>query len=57
MIRSLARTLPERFTVLLIALFAASIVRLWLMPLPSSLWVDELSPPSCYASRTTILSP
>ena len=42
MIRSLARTPPERFTLLSIALFAASIVRLWLMPLSSSLWVDEL---------------
>jgi hypothetical protein len=42
MIRSLARTPSERFTVLLTALFAASIVRLWLMPLSSSLWVDEL---------------
>ncbi len=40
--RSLARMSPERFTFLLIALFSASIVRLWLMPLSSSLWVDEL---------------
>jgi hypothetical protein len=42
MIRSQARIPPERITVLLIALFAASIMRLWLMPLSSSLWVDEL---------------
>lgn len=42
MIPSLARTASERFTVLSIALFAASIIRLWLMPLSSSLWVDEL---------------
>jgi Dolichyl-phosphate-mannose-protein mannosyltransferase len=42
MIRSPARTLPERFTILSIALFTASIARLWLLPLSSSLWVDEL---------------
>jgi hypothetical protein len=42
MIRSVARNLPARFTLLLTALFAACIVRLWLMPLSSSLWVDEI---------------
>ena len=37
-----ARSSRDYFTFPLVALLAASIIRLWLMPLPSSLWVDEI---------------
>ncbi len=37
------RSLPVRtWLALLLTVFAACIVRLWLVPLPSSFWVDEL---------------
>jgi len=42
---SFARALgnkPARATWVLVALLAACIVRLWLVPLPSSFWVDEM---------------
>jgi mannosyltransferase len=35
-------TVRARFTVALSTLLAAAIVKLWLLPLPSSFWVDEM---------------
>jgi hypothetical protein len=33
---------PQKVTLLLAVLLAACIVRFWLMPLPTSFWVDEM---------------